>query len=306
MEMPNVCVLCGLTAVDGVEWHRLGWGLYAKCPRCGAYAFSESVYLDVFIRQAGRDAFLLCATRQHWELTGQVLVLDQNADELAKAHSHTRVADNVERLLAFIGIRVRRPSESVVIKQHLDFPVIDAETPGDLAVYLAWLVEQGLIVDSGRAGIHTVNLTLKGWDRLQPSTQIGGSPGTCFIAMWFDPSMNEAYELGILPAIEIDCGFKALRVDRKEHNNQITDEIMAGIRSAHFMVAEFTGHRAGVYYDAGFARGLGREVIYCCREDSFKERHFDTSVINHVVWTAPADLRKKLADRIRATILPKA
>jgi hypothetical protein len=131
--------------------------------------------------------------------------------------------------------------------------------------------------------------------------------GHLFVAMWFDPSMDEAYELGIFPAIETDCApFKAIRIDRKEHNNQITDEIMAGIRGAEFMVADFTEHRGGVYYEAGFARGLGREVIYCCREDHFKDRHFDTSVINHIVWTDPADLRKKLADRIKATILPKA
>jgi nucleoside 2-deoxyribosyltransferase len=122
--------------------------------------------------------------------------------------------------------------------------------------------------------------------------------------MWFDPLMNEPYELGIAAAVR-DSGFTAVRIDRKEHNNQITDEIMAAIRGSEFMVADFTGHRAGVYYEAGFARGLGREVIYCCREDAFKERHFDTSVINHVVWTDPADLQRKLADRIRATILPK-
>jgi nucleoside 2-deoxyribosyltransferase len=124
--------------------------------------------------------------------------------------------------------------------------------------------------------------------------------------MWFDPSMTEAYSLGIEPAIEQDCGLRAIRIDRVEHNNQITDEIMAGIRGAQFMVADFTKHRNGVYYEAGFARGLGRDVIYCCREDSFKERHFDTSVINHIVWSDPADLRRKLVNRIQATILPKA
>lgn len=47
-------------------------------------------------------------------------------------------------------------------------------------------------------------------------------------------------------------------------------------------------------------------VIYCCHKDAFGERHFDTSVINHIVWNDPADLRKRLADRIKATILPKA
>jgi len=124
--------------------------------------------------------------------------------------------------------------------------------------------------------------------------------------MWFDPSMNEVFDLGISPAVT-DCGFSIpLRIDRKEHNNQITDEIMAAIRDSQFMIADFTGHRSGVYYEAGFARGLGREIIYCCREDAFKERHFDTSVISHVVWTDVHDLRKKLADRIKATILPRS
>jgi hypothetical protein len=54
------------------------------------------------------------------------------------------------------------------------------------------------------------------------------------------------------------------------------------------------------------AKILGREVIYCCRKNDFEERHFDTSVINHVVWNDPADLRRKLADRIKPTILPEA
>jgi hypothetical protein len=58
--------------------------------------------------------------------------------------------------------------------------------------------------------------------------------------MWFDPSMAEAYGLGIVPAIEQDCGLRAVRIDQVEHNNQITDEIMAGIRGAQFMVADFT------------------------------------------------------------------
>jgi len=50
--------------------------------------------------------------------------------------------------------------------------------------------------------------------------------------MWFDPSMNEVFELGISRAV-MDCGFPPpIRIDRKEHNNQITDEIIAAIRDA--------------------------------------------------------------------------
>jgi nucleoside 2-deoxyribosyltransferase len=97
-----------------------------------------------------------------------------------------------------------------------------------------------------------------------------------------------------------------VRIDRKEHNNQITDEIIAAIRDAEFVIADFTGNRGGVYYEAGFARGLGRPVIHCCRDTDFDDRHFDTKLINHIKWSDPADLREKLANRIKATVIPKA
>lgn len=124
--------------------------------------------------------------------------------------------------------------------------------------------------------------------------------------MWFDPSMNEAFEIGTSKAVT-DCGFPApVRIDRKEHNNQITGEIIAAIRDAEFVIADFTANRGGVYYEAGFARGVGRPVIHCCRDADFDDRDFDTRLINHIKWSDPADLREKLANRIKATIIPKA
>ena len=110
--------------------------------------------------------------------------------------------------------------------------------------------------------------------------------------MWFDASMNDAFELGISKAV-VDCGLPApIRIDQKEHNNQITDEIMAEIRDAEFVIADFSGKSVGVYYEAGFARGLGRPVIHCCRDSDFDERHFDTKLINHINWSDATDLRQ--------------
>jgi hypothetical protein len=48
--------------------------------------------------------------------------------------------------------------------------------------------------------------------------------------------------------------------------------------------------------------GLGRPVIWTCREDDRKKVQFDTRQYNHIFWKDPNDLRIKLADRIRATI----
>ena len=114
--------------------------------------------------------------------------------------------------------------------------------------------------------------------------------------------LRAAYELGIEPAVA-DAGLKPIRIDRKEHNNEITDEIMAEIRDSQVMVADFTGQRGGVYYEAGFAVGLGRPVIWSCRKDEIEKLHFDTNHKNHIAWETPADLRQKLYNRIRATIL---
>ena len=72
------------------------------------------------------------------------------------------------------------------------------------------------------------------------------------------------------------------------------------------MVADFTqgktGARGGVYYEAGFAHGLGIPVIFTCRNESLDKVHFDTRQYNHIVWTDPAKLRTDLRNRIAAVI----
>lgn len=49
-------------------------------------------------------------------------------------------------------------------------------------------------------------------------------------------------------------------------NKAVIDRILGEIRRARFVVADFTGQRNSLYYEAAFAAGLGREVISCCRE----------------------------------------
>ncbi len=92
-----------------------------------------------------------------------------------------------------------------------------------------------------------------------------------------------------------------IRIDLVHHNEKICDKIMAEIRSSQFLVADVTGQRQGVYFEAGFAMGLGRSVIWTCREDQLEEVHFDTRQYSHIVWKSPEDLREKLANRIKAT-----
>lgn len=128
-----------------------------------------------------------------------------------------------------------------------------------------------------------------------------------FVAMWFDEGMQSAWQHGIEPCVR-SCGYLPLRIDQKEHNNKIDDEIISEIKRSKFLIADFTSEkekpRGGVYYEAGFAQGLGLPVIWACRKDLIDFVHFDTRQFNHIVWERPDDLAKQLRDRILATIGP--
>ena len=175
-------------------------------------------------------------------------------------------------------------------------------------------IERGLLEERQAAGAEVYQfLTPTGVQRLEELETKTVNSEQAFVAMWFDESVNQAYERGIEPAIR-DSGYKPLRIDKKEHNNKIDDEIIAEIRRSRFVVCDFTcgliEHdgkqiaipRGGVYYEAGFAQGLGIPVIWICHTDHIEHVHFDTRQFNHITWSTPEELCEKLRNRIGAVI----
>lgn len=119
--------------------------------------------------------------------------------------------------------------------------------------------------------------------------------------MWFDADLELAYENGFQVGI-LNAGYDPVRVDRVEHINRIDDEIIAHIKTASFVVADFTGHRGGVYFEAGFALGLDLPVIWSCRKDHLPDLHFDVRQFNCIDWESPDELALRIQRRIEATV----
>ena len=190
------------------------------------------------------------------------------------------------------------------------------EELGVLTDYLAergWITKDTQMSDGigpylpSYGGLYFCRVEVPGYVRIE---EIATNPDSsqCFVAMWFDDSMNEVYEKGFRAAIQA-AGYTPLRIDQKpDLIGAIDDAIIAEIRRSRFVVADFThgasGARGGVYYEAGFARGLGLPVIFTCRKDMIDEAHFDTRQFNHILWEPenPEDLRKQLTNRIEAAI----
>lgn len=199
------------------------------------------------------------------------------------------------------------------------------EELGFLTDYLAtqgWISKGSPTVTSdGRTIGYRCRVEVPGYSRIE-ELETNPDLSQCFVAMWFDRSMEEAYEEGIKPAIEA-AGYSPLRIDREEFLGKIDDAIIAEIRRSRFVVADFThkvadirngecheseegheqlGARGGVYYEAGFAHGLDLPVIFTCRNDMIEKVHFDTRQFNHIVWENPDDLREKLTNRIGSVL----
>ncbi|MFL0200723.1 hypothetical protein ACHFI2_08880 [Exiguobacterium acetylicum] len=121
-----------------------------------------------------------------------------------------------------------------------------------------------------------------------------------FIALAFNENMKSARE-SIHSAVE-SAGYNAMFIDLKEHNNLIVPEIFFEIEKSVIVIADLTGHRASVYLEAGYALAKNIPVILSCREDDFKNRHFDVSQINTIQWKDELDLEKRLISRIKSSL----
>lgn len=191
----------------------------------------------------------------------------------------------------------------------------ESTTDEELGFLVDYLAEQGWITSSRRRndefgvrylpGAYHCLVEVPGYSRIEEVTENPDS-SQCFVAMWFDASMDDVYEKGFMPAIEA-AGYTPFRIkEARGLIGKIDDAIIAQIRRSRFVVADFThgdgGARGGVYYEAGFAHGLGLPVIFTCRKDKIGETHFDTRQFNHILWENPEDLREQLTNRIMAAI----
>jgi nucleoside 2-deoxyribosyltransferase len=66
----------------------------------------------------------------------------------------------------------------------------------------------------------------------------------------------------------------------------IDNYLRSRLRLCKFVIADLTHANNGAYWEAGFAEGLGKPVIYTCERGVFdvNKTHFDTNHSQTVVW----------------------
>ncbi|MBA7667264.1 hypothetical protein ES703_75349 [subsurface metagenome] len=275
---------------------------FISCKRCGDFQISET-YFRSNLSKYGESHVLSGAIRNLYEKGEKINLFYE--EDFKKILDSVKIPKEpfevVELLIKHIYEKMDYPEKGLKVDANFDYALLYSKNIREFLFYVSKTRELGLIepAPSGEGYI----LSLDGWEFIKELRFRGIKSKQAFVAMWFDSNLDKAWEEGFKPALE-ETGYKPLRIDLKEHNEKICDVIIAEIRDSGLLVADFTGQRGGVYFEAGFAKGLGIPIIWTCKKGDEGKLHFDTRQYKHIIWTNPKDLKKQLINRIKAT-LPK-
>lgn len=303
------CLLCSGTAsveTRGPSERRFS----VDCPVCGKYMYSNLVSEDPNLSEENKHR--LQAVIRERNIKGfppDFIVVSKvhapNAitlGELLSQYPETS-SEMINRTILNLSRLTKHPCDVVSLRLS-DYAVLFGRNIDDMNRMAKFLEYQGYIDQGGATESFEISITPHGWTKIEELEKRYIESRQVFVAMWFDEQMDVIWEKGIKQAIQDkEVGdFRALRIDLEEHNEKICDRIIAEIRLSSFVIADFTGDRGGVYYEAGYAKGLGLPVIWIVRKDWLDKVHFDTRQYNHIVYEEATDLYKSLKNRIMATI----
>lgn len=298
------CVICKSSAATNDTNDFIQY----DCDRCGRFFISEEANHD-FIKELTNEA--VKTKISGWIRENQNTKIESHQLEwLIKNLVMINVFEKAQNLLKWINEKTNHPGYPVSInikdndKDCLKLlSICWAFNTKEMRYLINYLVKQKFLSTSDETNsCMTVTISPEGYMYLE-NIQKNKDSNIGFCAMWFEDTMNRMWEEGFAPAIK-SAGYSPRRIDKYQHNGVIVDEIIASIRKSKFVIADLTENRGGVYYEAGFAKGFGIEVIFTCRVDSLQNLHFDVRHYNFLQWDPEkyVELKHNLSLRIESTL----
>jgi len=276
-------------------------GIHQNCPRCGEFMVYGSACSSLGSGIGDRKRALLSGWVRDQNNSGSVPMISTAVLENVLQRSAPPVADRAFALLREAERGLNELGASFNTNEPRFLSATYSSNFSDVQFLVRALKEQGLMDFVTVSG--DCEILPAGHMKLDELRTNQGASSQCFIAMWFDSSLVDAYENGFQAGV-FSAGYNPLRIDRHEHVNRIDDEIVRQINSSKFVVADFSGHRGGVYFEAGYALGRNIPVFWTCRRSDMGQLHFDIRQFNCIDWDSPSDLATRLAARIEAVLGP--
>ena len=294
--MTHVCLLCGSKGAE--EKVLKGDSEEQSCPSCGRFRITKTA--QEILHSLNSEHSIRKIRGYIWGNSTPSTFAEINSDFLNSLSDFVlpTVSERAEILLKIVYKNTTYLGEKINLNRIEYIGITYSLMDNEVRFLANLLASKGLVEIVKVTTDFSVSLTPSGYAFIEDYSKSIESKGeTAFVAMWFAENMNIPYTAAIKVAIE-HCGYLPIRIDEVAHHEKIDDRILRAINECKFLVADLTGQRGGVYFEAGYALALRKPVIWTCKESDFDNIHFDVRQYNCIKWSTHNDLLGQLEDRL--------
>ncbi len=287
-------------------------GYFVNCERCGPYYLSEEAMADMngwHRRDEEKIARIGHAVRR-MARPGRHPFLMNDALERLVNEPLPSVFEQADNLIRWLGENATGPGESVTITPASHQFIVGAKRTSGVDFLLEHLLDTGLLKGDRVMGGANAELSFAGWEHFDRIQRGAVDSHKAFMAMQYGDDRLDGVVRDVFAPAVAQTGFQLVRLDDQPKAGLIDDRLRVEIRACRFLIADLSHGNKGAYWEAGFAEGLGKPVIYTCERKVFEEEqsHFDTNHHLTVMWDVD-DLQpaaELLKAAIRATLPAEA
>ena len=272
------------------------------CQACGEYETTRTARLTWL------DSNRLNA-RERAALSHQIRVADRtNGNPVLATHWLEHFASEARlpnpalqaiNLIRIIGDHQSESGEGYIVDGVSDAALVGSFNKSMFDQLLADLIRRDWVVQATQSvsiqnprvvGVlsgRPVTLSLEGWERYESERRGKENGRYGFIAMKYNEPELEVLVTGIIkPGLKDALGYDVVDLRNVSRAGVIDNILREQIRDAAFVLVDLTHDNAGAYWEAGYAEGLGKPVIYLCERTKFDaaKTHFDTNHCTTVIW----------------------
>jgi len=308
--MSETCPVCKSALIDNQGQYppKTGDRRYFDCPRCGAYVLSRSLADDLprMLNGDNEKATVLSYSLRKMNRTKEWPYIDNYLVGNILQNPLPGLTEQINNLILWLGEKTS-PGITEYIQPSTHQSIMGATTPEGFSLVVKRLINIGLVegeISSGMDGIVQADaaLTFDGWDYFDKLNRGALNSRKAFMAMKFgNAELDRILNVYFKPAVAA-TGFELYRLDDVPKAGLIDDRLRVEIRTSRFLISDLTHENAGAYWEAGYAEGLGKPVIYTCEKSKFENQktHFDTNHHLTVIWDK--DQPELAVDQLKAII----
>lgn len=281
-----------------------------ECPRCGRFYITGTLKGMLEARIAEDDDWrwiLSYWIRNRQDREESIILGAKDFKTIPQEINLPSLNEQSDNLILYLGKELKHPASKIETISKYLASVIGAKFPSDVDFISEHLHEKGYLNfyrrrDSIEDGpMRDFGLTFNGWGRYDEILRSGSESKLAFMAMEYDEELIEIYKEYFTPAVA-QTGYELKIVRDVLKAGLIDNQMRIEIRKSRFLLADLSHDNNGAYWEAGYAEGLGRPVIYLCEKEKFEtsKSHFDTNHHTTIVWDK--ENIKTSMEELKATI----